>query len=51
VLVGAVFASAGLFCPRNSLVLVVPALLHGALVGGWLARPYLRKFISNPAPA
>jgi hypothetical protein len=44
---GAVFALGYLFIPRDSLWLLVPALLHGGLVAAWILRRPLYKFFAG----
>jgi len=46
-LVGAGFALVYLVFPENSLWLVLPAVLHGALVAAWLLRIHLRKLVAG----
>ena len=43
-IVGAVFFAASRFLPRDSYWEIVPAVLHGSAVAGWLLRRQLRKF-------
>jgi O-antigen/teichoic acid export membrane protein len=50
-LVGAGFATSYLLVPRGSLWLLVPAVLHGAAVAGWLAREPLRRLLAGAATA
>ncbi len=45
-LVGAGFATAYLFFPRDSFWLVVPAGLHGIGVAAWLARKYVKRGVA-----
>lgn len=42
---GAAVFAPSLLLPRASYWELVPAVLHGSLVAGWLLRPYLRRLV------
>jgi len=42
---GAAVFAPSLLLPRASYWVLVPAILHGSLVAGWLLRPYLRRLV------
>ncbi|HEV2330954.1 MAG TPA: oligosaccharide flippase family protein [Verrucomicrobiae bacterium] len=46
--VGGAFFATSRFLPAESLWLIAPAALHGALIGAWLLRNQIRKILSKP---